>query len=72
MRISGYRPPMPAPDMADQSSELDNEIAGALLEKDQNQAKAEGNAALTLIDSAAGVNRPLSEGPVGRLINLKI
>ena len=81
MRISGYSAPMPpaAADDGDDSGLTDdvaNEIDGALMVKANGQAKAEGEAALALIDAAAkmpvGVNCPLSEGTVGRLINIKI
>lgn len=74
MRISSFRP-APAPvASSEEAGELDAEIEGALLEQSQNQMKADGNAALALISAAAdaGVNRPLTEGPVGRRINLKI
>ena len=50
---------------------MDAELSAALLEKTQGLLKEDGASAVRLIE-AAGVNRPLTEGPVGRLINIKI
>lgn len=70
MRISGYAPPR-LPELEEAS--VDDAIDGELLKQSQNQMKAEGAAALSLIDGASdlGVNKPLSWGPVGRIINVK-
>lgn len=52
---------------------IENQIEAQLMVREQNQQKIEGEAALQLIDSAgAGVNNPLTEGPVGRRINIRI
>ena len=65
---NGSSAPMPV----ESDGELD-ELDIELLKKGQDQIKADGKTALALIDSAnIGVNRPLSEGPVGRNINIKI
>lgn len=49
------------------------QIEAALMEKTAEQNRIEGSAALKLIENAtAGVNRPLTEGSVGRQINIRI
>ncbi len=74
MRINGYAPPR-LPDLSDAGGDLavEDAIDGELLAQSHNQMKAEGAAALSLIDGASdiGVNKPLSWGPVGRTINVK-
>ena len=49
------------------------QIEAALMEKTAEQNRIEGDAALKLIENAtAGVNRLLTEGSVGRQINIRI
>lgn len=72
MRISSMASPtLPSLDGA-MPAAMEAELDGALLERAQGDQKAAGAAAVKLIESAVGVNHPLSEGPVGRLINIRI
>lgn len=70
MRISSATP-RALPEVSS-DARLDAELDVALLEKAQSQLKVDGAAAIKMIDDAKPVNRPLSEGPVGRLINIKV
>ena len=47
-------------------------IAGAVHQEGQNLAKQEGKAVIDLIDNSIGPNQPLSEGDIGRTINVKV
>ena len=49
------------------------QVEVAIEKQGLDQIKDQGEAVVKMIDnSAPGVNRPLSEGPVGRMINIKI
>ena len=57
------------------SGDIMAKVGVAIEKKAQDQMKQEGKAAVDLIEQAGevvGENRPLSEGPVGRTINIKI
>lgn len=52
---------------------VEAQIEAELMSQELDQLKADGAMNVKLIDSAtAGINMPLSEGPVGRLINIRI
>lgn len=67
MRIGSY--PQPNLDQIPVEAQIEVE----LMSKELDQQKLDGAMSVKLIDSAtAGINMPLSEGPVGRLINIRI
>ena len=52
---------------------VEAQIGAELMSQDMEAQRAEGAAALQLIDAAtAGVNSPLSEWHIGRRINIRI
>jgi hypothetical protein len=52
---------------------VETQIEGELMNKELKQQKAEGEATVKMIESAAeATNRPLTEGPVGRRINVAV
>lgn len=53
--------------------ELPDEFAGAVLEMSQSQAKTEGASIIRMIaDASQAINLPLTQGPVGRRINIGV
>lgn len=60
MKVSGHSQPP-----------VGMQIEAALLKKSNDQMKSEGEAVVDMIDDA-GINNPLSEGPIGRTINIGV
>ena len=52
---------------------VDDQIDVELMSKDLDEQRLEGSQAVQMIEAAGiGINMPLSSGPIGRRINIKI
>ena len=73
MRVSSVGPSSIDTSSISGGDEFPDEIAGALLEMSHNQAKTEGASIIRMItDASQAVNQPLTEGLVGRRINIGV
>ena len=69
MRIGPSTPPSISMDDVPVEAQIDAE----LMAKDLGEQRLEGQEAVKMIEAAAaGVNRPLTSGPIGRRINIAV
>ena len=72
MKVSPKSPALQVIESQLAAAATQGQIAAAVLVKQRDIAKTEGSAVMRMIDAAAGENRPLADGPVGRTINIGV